>query len=182
MRIRKLPSGNWQAVIAIGKDGTGKCRYKSFTDSVKEIAVEKAKEYQEANAIKPKATNRAEFPRYVYAVQHNITGRIYVGSAKNIADRYKIHLSRLRHGKHENSEMQRDYNEHGENYSVFILAILKRPEENRLEFEWMDKLKTYDPRIGYNQRDPHFRKYDGFSVPYVGGVPIPNEVKELCRA
>ena len=176
MRIRKLPSGNWQTVVAIGKDDTGKYRHKSFTDSDKETAVEKAREYQESIARKSKTTNKAVQLRYVYAIQHNVTGRIYVGSAKDVAYRYRSHLSQLRHGRHKNSEMQRDYNEHGESYSVFILAIIKRPEDCRLEFKWMDKLKTYDPRIGYNQRDPHYRRNDGFQVPYVGGIPMTNEV------
>lgn len=47
MRIRKLPSGNWQVTVPIGKDNAGRYRYKSFTDKDKKAAVRRAADYQD---------------------------------------------------------------------------------------------------------------------------------------
>ena len=164
MRIRKLPSGTWQVSVPIGKDGSGKYRYKTFTDKNKSVAIQKA--------MGTGATTK--YPRYVYAIQHNTTGRIYVGSADNIQNRYKSHLSLLRRGKHKNKEMQHDFNGYGDNYSVFVLDEIKSIEDSGLENKWMDKLRTYDTRIGYNHADPHYR--NGREIQFVSGTPIPNKI------
>ena len=40
------------------------------------------------------------YPKKVYAIQHNVTGRIYVGSTKNTTKRYLSHMAELRKGTH----------------------------------------------------------------------------------
>lgn len=58
-------------------------------------------------------------------------------------------------------DMQKDFNEFGENYTVEILGEIKSREENGKEFEWMEKLQTYNREIGYNYKDqtaPHKKK------------------------
>ena len=49
MRIRKLPSGNYQAMLPIGKDAKGRYRYKSFTAADEKTAAKLAKKYKEAH-------------------------------------------------------------------------------------------------------------------------------------
>jgi hypothetical protein len=44
-KAKKLPSGNWRALIYVGKDENGKRQYKSFTDSSKKKAEYAAAEY-----------------------------------------------------------------------------------------------------------------------------------------
>lgn len=162
MRIRRLPSGTWQVSVPIGKDETGKYRYKTFTDKNKSAAIQKAS----------KAGKPSKYPRQIYAIQHTVTGRIYVGSTDSIQSRYKSHLSLLKSGRHKNKEMQYDFDTYGNHYSVFVLDEIKSIEDSGLETEWMDRLKTYDTRIGYNHDDPHYRKSS--EIPVMNGVPVPN--------
>lgn len=117
------------------------------------------------------------FPRKVYAIQHNITGKIYVGSTKDVADRYKRHISALRAGRHSNKEMQSDFDKYGENYTVFVLDDMHNNSERTLEREWMCRLHTYDSRIGYNSSDPYFRNNGPtISITFAKGIPTPNKM------
>lgn len=49
----------------------------------------------------------------VYSITNKITGRKYYGSTNDVYERFRAHRERLRKGKHENKELQRDYNELG---------------------------------------------------------------------
>ena len=117
----------------------------------------------------------------IYALQHNPTGRIYVGRTKDLETRIKAHLSALKGGKHPNELMQEDYNEYGDDYSLFVLEQFKGspdPDVKESERGWMDKLNTGNRRAGYNYKDPHFRE-GGTTIPEIEpGIPIPNEVNE----
>ena len=85
-------------------------------------------------------------------------------------------MNDLRKGKHCNKAMQKDFNKYGGNYSLYILDTIEAPEQRDMEYYWMEKLKTYDPRIGYNKSDPHFRRKNPKELPIVSGIPTPNEV------
>lgn len=113
------------------------------------------------------------FPRTVYAIQHNITKRIYVGSSNNIESRYWGHMSALRNHKHNVEDMQSDFNEYGEDYSLFILDEIKEFSERRKEYEWMGKLKSNIRGIGYNYKDnaKPFKK----PLPLKSGIPQTRE-------
>jgi len=109
----------------------------------------------------------------VYAIQHNQTKRIYVGSTtKGIAQRYTAHLCELSRGKHRSAIMQLDYNEFGNDYSLFVLeqGATERVEHpyrfgdsistrTMAEYQWMKKYNTIDPRFGYNAQDKSAKKY-----------------------
>lgn len=120
----------------------------------------------------------------VYAIQHNVTGRIYVGISKDLTSRINTHLSALRGGYHTNAMMQADFNEFGEDLSVFKLEEFdypqypygdpRRTEYTRHEKAWMEKLGTNNPQVGYNVNDVHFRaKPKEYEI--VDGAPTPNE-------
>ena len=108
--------------------------------------------------------------KYVYAIQHNQTKKIYVGCSKNITNRYLGHLSALRSGRHASKEMQDDFDKYGDDFSIFVLEEIANPSEilktdkgrtirrdHKSEYEWMRKYKTiYE---GYNQQDGKARKY-----------------------
>lgn len=103
----------------------------------------------------------------IYAIQHNVTGRVYVGRTKNLEQRYFTHMTKLRTHTHTSPIMQKDFDEYGEDYSVFIL---ERTSENLKgnEFRWMELLNTNNPEIGYNGQDPHFK------MPLKSGMPKMN--------
>ena len=52
----------------------------------------------------------------VYAITNILTGKYYIGSSVNIDQRLINHFSQLRSGNHCNSELQKDFNEHGESF------------------------------------------------------------------
>lgn len=112
-----------------------------------------------------------ELPRKVYAIQHNITKRIYIGSSKNVEQRYKSHIWQLRAGSHHVEDMQADYDECGEDYSLFILDEIVRYEDRGIEYEWMKKFNTIVRGIGYNYGDKRRVVPELFSIPLKDGLP-----------
>ena len=116
-----------------------------------------------------------KLPRDVYAIQHNKTKRIYVGSSCNVRSRYINHMSLLRNGKHINEDMQDDFNEHGEDYSLFILDRINSFSERKKEFEWMIKLNSHIRGCGYNYKDtePTIKNKLKSFIPISEGTPTP---------
>lgn len=101
---------------------------------------------------------KREYPRKIYAIKHNVTGRVYIGSTgKPIQDRYCAHIRLLRRGKHSSKLMQKDFIEYGEDYTVFELGTIPSEEEREKEYEYMLKYNTGDRRYGYNQYDVEHR-------------------------
>lgn len=89
----------------------------------------------------------------VYAIKHIPTGKIYVGSTKNVKLRVSAHMNALNRGDHIVPEMQSDHDIFGNDYSVSILDEIVEYEQKTKEYEWMVRLRTYDPRFGYNMHD-----------------------------
>lgn len=91
----------------------------------------------------------------VYALRHNPTGKIYVGSTLNVDERIQQHILALRNNRHNVPNMQNDYNKFGEDYSVCILQDHLLPDALRTKFEhlYMTILGTRDPEKGYNYLD-----------------------------
>lgn len=92
-------------------------------------------------------------PRIVYALKHNPTGKVYVGSTESPKRRIAGHIGSLARGSHSNKAMQEDYDRFGCDYSVFILDTIDSFADRNKEFYWMDILSTRDPERGYNQKD-----------------------------
>jgi len=94
-----------------------------------------------------------KLPRIVYAIQHNVTKRIYVGSSANVENRYWNHMNNLRNHKHNIEDMQSDYDNYGEDYSLYLLDEIKVFSERSKEYEWMEKLNSHIRGSGYNYKD-----------------------------
>lgn len=94
-----------------------------------------------------------DFPRKIYAIQHNVTKRIYIGSTKNVDSRYLNHIYKLRGGKHHIEDMQKDFDEYGEDYSLFVLEEITEWAERIKEYEWMRKYNSFERGVGYNYMD-----------------------------
>ena len=102
-----------------------------------------------------------KYPRQIYVITHNVTKRKYVGSSAKVDERILNHMYVLRAGKHHVEEMQKDFNEFGENYTVEIVGEINSIHENGKEYEWMTRLQTYERETGYNYKDrtaPHNKK------------------------
>lgn len=90
------------------------------------------------------------FPRIVYAIRHEPTGKIYVGSTHDLCSRLNSHLAALKGGYHKNEAMQKDCNERGFSYSVFVLDFVTNFQDRNKEFLWIDALRTRLEDVGYN--------------------------------
>ena len=109
-------------------------------------------------------------PRYVYAIQHNVSKRIYIGSSREVQTRYRNHMYMLRAGKHRVPDMQRDFDEYGEDYSLFILEELTSHRDRGKEYEWMLKYQSHIRGKGYNYMDRAAATYDK-RLPLKAGKP-----------
>lgn len=113
-------------------------------------------------------------PRKVYAIRHNVTKRMYIGSSHNVENRYKSHVWALRSGRHTVEDMQEDYDEYGEDYSLFILGEITEFEQRGMEYEWMRKYNTIKRGVGYNYMDQErVVSHAVNSIPYKEGLPEP---------
>lgn len=93
----------------------------------------------------------------IYKITNIITGKSYVGSAKNFEFRWQRHFNDLRNGKHSSIKLQRSYDKHGE--SVFIPQVLERLEYQKdliiaRENFWISQLNSKID--GYNIADASF--------------------------
>lgn len=98
-----------------------------------------------------------KIPTQVYAIRHNPTSKMYIGRSANVEKRVSQHMKMLRSGCHHVEDMQEDFNEFGEDYSVFILDEITKWAERTKEYYWMVKCGTYIRGVGYNYKD-HAKK------------------------
>ena len=58
----------------------------------------------------------------VYCLQCLANGKLYIGSSKNIRNRIQQHFSKLRKNKHDNPNLQQEFNSEGEDgFMAFVL-------------------------------------------------------------
>jgi group I intron endonuclease len=88
----------------------------------------------------------------VYVIRNTVNGKVYVGSAVKIYDRWKAHRSLLNGGAHHSRTMQRSWDKHGqEAFSFEVLEVVE--EKTRLierEQYWIDFLHAACPKRGFN--------------------------------
>src|ERR1700737_5640504 len=82
----------------------------------------------------------------VYRIVHIATGKLYIGSAANIATRWGQHRHMVRHGKHHSAYLQRAWNKYGEQDFAFEVIEKIIPDKCvEREQYWIDTLHP-----GYN--------------------------------
>lgn len=96
-----------------------------------------------------------KLPRTVYALRHDATGKLYIGSTANTHQRLLKHANRLKNGTHNSKNLQADYNSHEDKGLTFIvLDTIRTYTERNKEYEWMAVYDTCNPAHGYNYADP----------------------------
>lgn len=98
-----------------------------------------------------------EIPRKVYAIRNNTTNKVYVGSSSNVGRRILSHFSALCSHRHPVLDMQKDFDEHGDSYTVTILDTIENYSERDKEYEWQKKFQSNIYGIGYNHQDTKWR-------------------------
>lgn len=76
----------------------------------------------------------------VYQIRNLQNNHVYVGSSKNLLDRYKFHFSTLKNNKHENPYLQSAYNKYGrENFIYEIIEFCEQEQRFNVEQYWINK-------------------------------------------
>ena len=85
----------------------------------------------------------------IYAIRNSVNGRLYVGSAVNLASRWRTHSSQLARGIHPAALLQADWTTHGPAAFTFSIIELVSNRESLISREqhWLDIL---DGTNGYN--------------------------------
>jgi group I intron endonuclease len=87
----------------------------------------------------------------IYRITNEHNGKIYIGSAVDLYQRFIEHSSTLRKGNHFNKHLQRAYNKYKE--ENFTLEVLQECNENDLIFyeqKYLDITLCFNNKIGYN--------------------------------
>lgn len=96
-----------------------------------------------------------KLPRTVYALRHDATGKMYIGSTANPRQRLLKHINRLKNGTHNSKQLQADYDRHADkSLTLILLDEIKTFDERGKEYEWMEVYNTFDATNGYNYADP----------------------------
>ncbi|MGH7974976.1 MAG: GIY-YIG nuclease family protein [bacterium] len=87
----------------------------------------------------------------IYKITNTLNGLLYIGSSKDIKDRWFEHKFKLRRNVHSSKYLQEDWNRYGEN--IFTFEIIEEcSKNNKLQREqyWLDFYKSYERDKGYN--------------------------------
>lgn len=86
----------------------------------------------------------------VYKITNTIHGKFYIGSSKDIDNRFEEHKQKLRTNKHVNPILQHSWNYHGE--SNFTFAVIEECEPDKCLEREQYYLDTFQPYkgTGYN--------------------------------
>lgn len=80
-----------------------------------------------------------------------VNERVYVGSAKNIRKRWKLHRTHLRMGIHHNRPLQMAWRKYGESAFVFdVLEFCDLEDLTAIEQKWLDQSGAYVRGVGFN--------------------------------
>ena len=86
----------------------------------------------------------------IYAIR--CRQRVYVGSAKHIAERWRYHKRDLRRGNHHSGLMQRAWDKYGASaFSCIVIEPVAELEHLLArEQHWIDALRACDRDVGFN--------------------------------
>lgn len=87
----------------------------------------------------------------IYAITHCQSGRVYVGSSKNIKRRFSDHRYRLKANIHDNQYLQNAWNKYEE--AQFAFEVIEHCVEDELlekEQFWIDVLGAHKSKCGFN--------------------------------
>src|ERR1041384_8799369 len=89
----------------------------------------------------------------IYKITNEVTGKFYIGSAKDVDDRWYQHKRDLKSNNHCNPKLQHSWNYYGEDkFSIVLLENVEPIQEKLFEREqyYLDTFKPYIRGLGYN--------------------------------
>jgi hypothetical protein len=124
----------------------------------------------------------------VYQILCVPSGKIYVGSARDLRTRWARHRGRLRQGQHENRPLQQAWNKYGEpNFRSSTLELVPTDQLLTAEQAWLDGSGCAQTGVGFNIRpiassagESLWLTWKGFVDPTGRAVTIEN-LHAFCR-
>lgn len=87
----------------------------------------------------------------IYKITNTVNGKVYVGSAANIKQRFNTHKNRLIKQNHHSVKLQRAWDKYGaESFSFDIIEECEEAVLLEREQHWIDHYKSAIGRNGYN--------------------------------
>lgn len=91
----------------------------------------------------------------IYKIRNKTNNKFYLGSSKNLANRWREHKRDLRNNKHHSPRLQHAWNKYGpENFAFEVIEELSQECSDKLLLEreqyWLKVLNPLDESIGYN--------------------------------
>lgn len=99
----------------------------------------------------------------IYKITNTINNKVYIGSTKNIKQRFNEHLTKLSGNYHTNKHLQSAYNKYGGD--KFTFETLREVQESilrKVEQLYINKYTALNPKYGYNKAVVVSNQYDGF--------------------
>lgn len=100
-------------------------------------------------------------PMGIFQIKNLVNNRIFIGSSSNIEGKLNSIKFQLEMGSYVNKELQRDFNQFGENNFLFETMDVLEPKQDTgydyaedlktLEDMWIEKLKPFYEK-GYNKK------------------------------
>ncbi|MNO42593.1 hypothetical protein D3C76_327860 [compost metagenome] len=106
-------------------------------------------------------------PMGVYQIRNVKNGKVFISSSMNLDGAFNKEMFVLQIGSHVNKDLQREWNEFGENQFVFEILEQIKPQEERvvdpselnkykklaaeLELKWIEQIQPFNER-GYNKQ------------------------------
>lgn len=88
----------------------------------------------------------------IYAIKNTVNGKVYVGSAVNLRQRFISHRSCLKKGTHHSLKLQRAWDKYGSETFVFEVIESVSDKQNLIKCEqyWIDEMVAAGEHTGYN--------------------------------
>ena len=102
----------------------------------------------------------------IYSITCTVTKKRYIGQSVKIKTRWKEHQSELKHNKHHNYKLQRDYNQYGAvNFIYEVLELCPKRELDEKEKYYIKLYNSFND--GYNLTQGG-ENYNGKNNPMYG--------------
>jgi len=93
----------------------------------------------------------------VFEIKNNVDGKILIDKSTNIKSKMNRHKTELKFNSHKNKELQKDWNEHGEdNFSMNILSKLEYSDDESINYK--EELKLLESLIK-DELDTNIKQY-----------------------
>lgn len=95
----------------------------------------------------------------IYKITNLVNSKIYIGSAVCLYNRFRLHISDLLDGSHNNTHLQSAFNKYGiTNFRFEVIKLCKDKELESTERYYIKVLNVRNVKIGYNKNeDPYTR-------------------------